>query len=176
MGRGQGTKIRSAPVALRGQRSSEEVLNWYQSDGYEDVNYLLRSNRPLGKHTASVAALDRMISESLTSQPLSLYRGCTVYDDHGNKWLKTPLEDGDVIEDACFLSASPNKDVAENFAKEIPGSPGVLFQIQVPNGTHALACDNILEEEMLLPRNTKLKVEAVSTDETGLLQVIVSVV
>jgi hypothetical protein len=133
----------------------------------------------------TVDNLDSTFKKSSIEQDLTVYRGAYVSSLNYEEILK--LKEGDYINDSAYLSTSANPEIAKKFAKLLPGidSPGevdedgtfipdtsrtpILYKINLKAGQPALRVrdhtgqkDFLDEEEVLLPRNSKIKVTGLS--------------
>lgn len=149
----------------------------YQAHGYTDINGFLRGQlfdiQPIQK--GSIAHLDSLINRTVTNKPLTLYRG--VEEFAGFK--PSQLRPGDVLSDAGFFSTSIRKSSAEGFASEISGKEGAVFSISVPKGTKTLPIFRLgtgssfqaSEREVLLGRNTSIRVKSARKGKDGIYRV-----
>ncbi len=133
----------------------------------------------------AVDNLDKAFDKSALGQDLTVYRGA--YISENNYQAALSLKEGDLLNDFGYLSTSANPEIAKGFAKLLPGYdfPGeadedgnwipdtsrtpVLYKINLKAGQSALRVrdhtgqtDFLNEEEVLLPRNSKLKVTKIS--------------
>jgi hypothetical protein len=119
--------------------------------------------------------LDSAFKKSSIGQDLTVYRGAHVSSRNYEEILE--LKKGDYINDSAYLSTSGNPDVAKEFANLGPKSTvipdtdrvPVLYKINLKQGQSALKVrdhtgqeDFLDEEEVLLPRNSKIKVTNLS--------------
>jgi GNAT superfamily N-acetyltransferase len=133
----------------------------------------------------TVDNLDSAFKKSYIAQDLTVYRGAYVSNRNYEQILE--IKEGDYINDSAYLSTSANPEIAKKFAKLLPGydSPGevdedgtfipdtdrmpVLYKINLKSGQPAMRVkdhtgqnDFLDEEEILLPRNSKIKVTGLS--------------
>lgn len=148
----------------------------------QDINNVLRG-QPLtlddGHTEAQVRTavakttpdLDSVIAKSTLAEPTQVWRGY-----HASSM---PLEAGDVIHDKGFLSTSTDSGVAMTFAEGGAGTtydhatdPATL-ELTLPAGTHAVAFGGNYawsEGEVLLGRNTSIRVDSVEKDQYGVVR------
>lgn len=93
-----------------------------------------------------IGALRQFLKEQRTTEPMTVYRGAT------GDWTKN-LAVGSVINDAGFTSASDDIGVAQEFASGDRGlfqggEPGVVLDIDMPSGAHAIKWDEHVQEDM----------------------------
>jgi len=143
----------------------KKALTMYQSvDPEHDwINGSLRGKLEGGTNTAeTVAHLDSAMGKSNTDRDLVVYRGMqskslqNKFTGFGGK----SFEPGQVFTDKGFVSTSLDRGVATSFAGSKQQPHGVVFEILVPKGFHALAQRREpMEEvaEVILPRNSKFR-------------------
>jgi len=113
--------------------------------------------------------LDGALKKNTLKKPTKLYRGVT---------LSKKLKVGDALVDKAYTSTTSSYEVAEKYARKTK-SKGTkyVFEINVPAGTHAIDMassgafqQNLVggEREILLPRNTGIKIVSVTKDKGGL--------
>jgi hypothetical protein len=140
----------------------------YSGTAYADVNSVLRGKfskdpKYADRVTAAMDAtklLNAAMSKGTLTKDATLYRG-TGLDMLGGK---APAV-GSILRDKAFLSTSRSEDVAAGAFFR-----GVMMKIEAPRGTRAVDVSHVSgghEKEILLPRNTKLKVTSVSTSAFG---------
>lgn len=148
----------------------------YTADGYDDVNKYLRKidddiNEAYAK--ASVKNIDSAISKFEITDNITVYRGIDV--DVIGKMFPDAENFTDLIgkqyTDKGYMSSSPLKSVAEEFADE-NGQNGVMMMFDIPKGKGHGAYINKLagqhqniEYEFLIKRNSKFEIYEV--DENG---------
>jgi ribosomal protein L31 len=115
------------------------------------VNISLRQNYELTGYAIEVKEhLDAMINRSTTTEDVITWRGIRaqlVADELINAYKNKTL-----CVDKGFMSTCLEKEGTKKFSKDI------LVQIKVPKGTHSLYTDEALESELILGRNTALRV------------------
>lgn len=133
----------------------------YQGSGYEDLNKWL-SGREHGGSESTLARrrdlLDTAIAKSFTDSDMTVYRGGKGWDAHN--W---PDQVGKEITFKSYTSTSVDRSEAETFAGN------TSYVIDVPSGASALYMNQIIgasnsmanERELLLPRNSRFKVDRV---------------
>lgn len=169
-----GTSIETYAKSLSDE--DKQVIQDYQSTGvYDPLNNYLRTGKlaPTGElpdenlfqggfdteeaqgYVDSVIAdMDRLIDGSVTTEPLTVYRGV------GNGVLPSRLVAGNVVIDKGFASTSADSEEASGFA----GKTGTVLKISLPTGAKALATDSILDlgqKEFILPRGTMFGISKV---------------
>jgi len=137
-----------------------------------------------------VGQLDSALSKSITTDEITVLRGMPVEalipeipgmgpasqlrysDPDGVTWFLRQFE-GRTLSDAGYMSTSMKELVNPDIAALTYGTSGIVFEINVPPGTQALdvfgsdLADTEVpvvlarEQELLLPRNTKLRVNRV---------------
>jgi hypothetical protein len=153
-----------------------EVVSDYQGSGYAVMNGSLRReavNPVPPKVQDKVDKLDAVLAKTTLDQDTVVYRGLTSSSiAHSASKLK-----GSVIEDPAFISTSKSLSVANQFAQssslqreQMP----ILMEIRLPKGTHALDLAKKVpspmsdrEQEVLMPRRTRLKVLDSKYDQVG---------
>lgn len=165
--------------------SSDEKLcvSGYCAADYDTVNSFLRKNNGfeyIDKDFAEdmISNLDSAIEKFELRESVKTYRGANLdsilklYPD-AEKFSDLI---GNIYHDKGYMSSSPLKSVAEKFATE-NGQDGVLFEIDVPNGSGLGAYVNQLagqfqddEYEFLIRRNTSLEIYDV--DESGIIPIL----
>jgi hypothetical protein len=146
------------------------------SPQFRDLNKELR--KPGSNRTGKAAMdkvgkpLDEMIARSKLPEPAVLFRGM-----QGNspavKALRKGLESGtigpgSVITDPAYVSTSMReKPVMNDFANE---KDAIVFRISAPKGAHGAympAIESIGEDEVLLPRGSRFRIDSVGRDDQG---------
>lgn len=149
-----------------------EALSAYKGGGYASINSELRHGEARGdakyfskeRHDAYVAKT-ALIDDAVNNAPplksdVTVFRGVRM---EGAARLEN-ISPGDVMVDKGFMSTSFDQRMGEAFGTV---SGGKTLKITVPKGSRALALDHprLLgekEAELLLPRNTNLRVTKVS--------------
>ena len=126
----------------------------YSGDHFLDLNAKLRGG---GDGGGMAKALDSAISKSTLPTGTKLYRGMRTED--AVKLLGgREVTKGQIVEDKSFMSTGKDKDFVSNFY----GSGGVMFEISTSEGQKGLPMDDLSdnksENEVLLPRGTKLRI------------------
>jgi hypothetical protein len=130
----------------------------YSGAYYREINGTLRGENPWTDLTpaqlkSETAHIDAAIRKGTLTAETTLYRGTSV------RFLGD-LTPGTVLSDKAFLSASRSRDVSLSFGAD------AILRITAPRGTRAADVSHHAgghEQEILLGRNTKLKVTGVST-------------
>lgn len=154
-GKGSGsTKPASAKPKLTPTEKS--YISSYTGDLFLEVNKALRKGKDAGP---SVKHIDAAIQKQTLPAGTKLYRGMTkeaAVQFLGGHDIKAGME----IADKAFISTSKS---SANFGYGSFG--GVQFEIETGEGQHGLdvaaLTRNPSEQEVLLPRNTKLRVKSI---------------
>jgi hypothetical protein len=146
------------------------ALRDYAQTGYQALNKHLNGvSTPLMDRVLSSAKatlLDRLVEkEAPLEGPMTVFRG-------GGRGLRMALEDfkvGDEITFPSFTSTSKSKNVATDF---MSSTGGIRMAIHLPSGSKALDMTKrypgaMDEFEMLLPRNSRFRVESHSIGKAG---------
>lgn len=143
-------------MAQSAGESAEETaaLKRYADGADIEINGALRSG---AEPTGDAAKMDAVINRNSLSRPATLYRGLRTEGDY-NRLANTKV--GDVLSDKAYTSTSTSAPVALGFGKR------VTFKIDAPKGTKA-AVGRSGEKEVILGRNTKLKVTGVKRTIVG---------
>lgn len=159
-------------------RDETAYVRSYAADGYDDINKYLRKTgdwEDINKGYAQQAInnIDSAISKFELKENITVYRGIDI-DTIGNMF--PDAEDftdliGKQYTDKGYMSSSPLKSVAKEFAEE-NGRDGVLLKLDIPKGNGKGAYINKLagqykdvEYEFLIKRNSKFKIYEI--DENG---------
>jgi hypothetical protein len=149
------TTLTSGGVAV-GKLTSEErfAIDHYSGFGYLSINRSLRGEQASNAEIKEqVAQLDAAISKGTLAAETTLYRGTAA------RFLGD-LTPGTVLKDKAFLSTSRSMKAADYFGHD------AMIRITAPRGIRAADVSHHAgghEQEILLGRNTKLKVTGVST-------------
>lgn len=158
-------KLRKETKALVGASDSavQQAYKQYTLRGFSRINTALRAGAPAdGFVTVEMEQAKHINSVIDAATPLSkeyrVFRGLSkvTADDLGYKI-------GDTIADLGFTSTSVDPTIAMQFASSTSGAievkgAGVLFDIKLPPGTHAINGSMAFEKEMLLKSNSKFRV------------------
>lgn len=142
-----------------------EAVKAYQGFEYRSINDFLRGERPsiLPDTAKHIPVLDWVTNQATINRDMTLYRG-----------FKTGLTDpmdyvGKTISDNSFASTSMSREKAEGFGS-------LVIEFRAPKGTKGLAVHKVdtgsvynepgpgNEQEVLLPRGSKLKILSVKKD------------
>jgi hypothetical protein len=150
----------------------KQSVDSYRLGGFTAVNRQLRTGQKqklISMDTDDlIKGLDEAMSENVTDKDQYLWRGLNVSPGD--------LTAGAVLEDKAFLSTSKSRAQAEHFALSPPDINAigehkpVLMNIKVPAGSRALDFGGG-EQEVLLDRNSKLKITNVFTGKNGITMV-----
>ena len=133
-------------------------INHYTAAGFKSINWGLRGIRQhTPETTAHLAELDRVMSRASLPEPMVVHRG--IGGNGLKEILKLGLKKGSIIPDPGFLSTSKSSGVGKSFQNS---SDNIMLEIRLPKGARAVdlgkLSDNPGEQEVLLDRNSKLKV------------------
>lgn len=160
------------------------ALRSYAGGDTQQVNMHLRALRAdaVPEVKATVGHMDAAIAKSVMPETLTVFRGMS--KDADASWFKK----GETTTSNTFTSATMDKNIAEGEYTKAHGATthgktaGVL-EITVPKGANALpmnavgASPNPHHQEVLLPRNAKLKIISRTKDkDTGLYRIKAEVV
>jgi hypothetical protein len=154
-----------------------EAVRRYQEEGsHHDINATLRQQKAAmmhDLHREDVAHLDAAIDASRINRDTTVYRGFMM--EH------RPPSPSDLVGmapvDPAFYSTSTSRVVSEGFAGF---GKGILMRIKVPAGTKGLNVGKIdtgssfsdkgatPEHEVLMARNTKVRITSVRATKKGL--------
>lgn len=167
---GEGRWAEKASARLGGvspRRQTVQRYAWEQASSgnlaYTDLNAGLRGRGQLGPEAEELRdALDREFDQTPPlERAVKVHR--MVSDDRNLYYLLMGIAKGDnrrIFHDRGYASTSRSKDIAEDFA----GQFTVELEITVPKGGKVLDVDMELgdsleypQQEMLLPRDTRLK-------------------
>ena len=155
-----------------------ESVAYYKEFGFLDINATLEGEIDDAVEGAAARAarlkkhikhLDDAIARQLTTEDVTVYRGVKI--DYSVTKLDK-LKPGTELEIPKFVSTSMDKSVAEGF---IQGRAGYVLELEVPSGTPALGTDTLSqkfkftgnEKELLLPRNSRIRIVRVTKDAYG---------
>lgn len=143
------------------------VSAYTQGSGFHhDVNGFLRGlpgyQTPNGNTQQIIDGMDSIIGKATPlKQPVITYRGMSLPFDQ--------FQVGQTFTDSGFVSTSHSLETALSFTREWTTQP-VVFQMQIPKGAKVLdpiaargaftggLPDALPEQELILPRNTKLRI------------------
>lgn len=133
-------------------------IKHYTEAGFKSINWGLRGIRQhTPETTAHLAELDRVMSRASLPEALTVHRG--IGGNGLKEILKHGLKKGSIIPDSGFLSTTKNSGVGKTFQNS---SDNIMLEIRLPKGAKAVdlgkLSDNPGEQEVLLDRNSKLKV------------------
>ncbi|OQR53448.1 ADP-ribosyltransferase [Bacillus sp. CDB3] len=162
------------------------AVKYYTGDGYAKINQELREGNINGSQSKYIKSIDQALKKAKTSEKMTVYRYADERQlgakfgsllqfkdlkldsiDHIKNTQNYILEAKKLVEkwhnktltEKAYTSTSTQK-VANFSARPI------LFEITVPKGTHAAKVEVISEfkneKELLLPRNSKFKIEGSS--------------
>lgn len=160
-----------------------KVLGYYQRNGDEHMNGLLRRGKvgrpestprtaalPSPEQVqASISHMDRLMAQSELTEDITVYRGMAgvsrIFPGGGEPGSLV----GRTFRDKGFVSTSADRAIASDFAVgERFGEEGVLLEVRVPRGTHAIQVSSDTfngrapsakpEQEILLDRSLRYRV------------------
>ena len=151
----------------------------YTGSMYESVNYHLRG-KPHNYMTpqqladssrSTIAGLDSMMAHATVNETIITARGL------GNT-VRKQLENaapGTVFGEPGYGSSSTSLSIARSFAKKYTRDDGreviPVLQVQIPKGMRAMSVRGhssvSSEDEILLPRNTKMRLDGTATHTAG---------
>ncbi len=149
--------------------SSRKAISDYmedEQDNFSELNASLREGEPLASSDKRIMkGLDAAFTSPYAelANKITLYRGIRLDADE-----LSSLKSGQDFIDPGFVSTSVNESAADRFAQEAPGvGHPVKFVINASKGAPALYLDAFAdiystEDEVLLPRNAKLKIKSVA--------------
>lgn len=161
------------PIATPAER---RALQRYGRGSF-DLNDRLRHDRPLSGHQAQqVELIDRALARQHTPFQVKAYRAFRISPAAAEAKYGR-LRPGDVIQDKAFLSTGLRESVTSKYNNsgwlmEIdvpPGTPGYYapYRAFTPSRTPRSLAAIIGEDELLLPRNTMLRVTGIDTRPDG---------
>ena len=153
---------------------SEIVVAWRRNEPYGptatlayDINSALLAGGAEswnGEWTALLAELDELFDFNSTAKKMRCYRACPMWT------VKTLLQSGE-LKYTAFLSTTSSINVAGRFFRSIPVTEDrVMLILNIPEGIPMLDVQSRLyagigENEFVLPRNLKLKLQSVKNEE-----------
>jgi hypothetical protein len=150
--------------------------------GLLDDTYMNKDDRQY--YQEQIKQLDDLIARSKIDRSITLYRG--VKGDFNNvlrqKFQNNQLTPGTIMQDKGFLSTTASQAGVMNFLAEPNYKNTTVIRINTPKGTLAVNADGVSkrmmnEQEVILGRNTKLKIDKVEIGaKTGTLFIDVTVV
>jgi hypothetical protein len=143
----------SKPASKRLTPTEKAYLDSYSGDDFLKLNEKLRSGESGGE---AAAKIDSAVSKNTVTAGSKLYRGISkdalIKMVGGNE-----INAGQVLTDPGFMSTSTSRDIAG-----MNGVGGVVMEIEVGEGQRGLDMSSISrnkhEKEVILPRNSKMKV------------------
>ena len=163
-------------------------VEYYTSSGYSDINKFLRSGKSIDldegwskeELKGFIESIDKEMDKTSAPRDMVLFRGTSGVGKFDN------LKEGDVFVDKAYVSTTPNIETVSGFMSTAlggsfdsrPFEKGYVFEISVPKGNKVLSMNNYFkgvsskhgpsadirtENEHILPRGTKFKVDSIST-------------
>lgn len=126
----------------------------YSSNKYEYINEVLRKERPHGKWSETIEAMDQGFAKFRAPEDMKVLRGA------GSGKRFKDLKPGDVYSDKAYLSTSIDPKVARASLANQAGTEGAMWEIEVPKGAYLAPIPTLYEKELefVLPRASKLRV------------------
>lgn len=139
-------------AAPQASATEQEAINYYSGGNYSTINNELRHNPENADNNNKVKAIDAYLNKSVIPKDVTLYR--KVSNDYA-KILKSVIMEGCSFIDRGFISTSTHEETWSGSLKMV---------INVPAGSKGAAIKQYSqhksENEVLLPRNSKLVVTA----------------
>lgn len=149
----------------------QEALGSYTGVGFAPMNRFYRDPDKFKKmnpaphgdmYKERAANMTAAMAKAQTPEDLLVYRGAAVDLDK--------LVPGATLRDKGFRSTSLDKEISEKFAdqarKDQPkGHVPVLYEIELPKGTKAAYVMNDDEAEMVIQRNSVMRIHSVTYDQ-----------
>jgi len=150
------------------QLAAKNALHEYQNGKHIAINDFARTGKlaegspftTAGEAEAYVAKLDEETASRTLDSDEVVYRGIGSGRRGPERGIRGDVKVGEVIEDPGFASVSRDPAVAHDYTNK-PGS--TMLEIEMPKGSRyaALPDDGLRESELLLPRNSKMRVLSV---------------
>lgn len=137
-----------------------EALVDYKGVGYRKLNHALRAEDLSEAQAEQVRAIDLALARAPLPEAVVVYRAVVAT---GLGYALDYLEGAQITDDA-FLSTTLIVAIAENFLSDADEEDAVLAEITVTAGTPVGPLDLVQsasEAELLLPRQTQLRVQKV---------------
>lgn len=156
--------------------SEKEVKAFENYVNNNDINSDLRH----GLDNDDIKGIDSLLKPS--SKKMTLYRGVNIMWGNNDTYSYEYAEVGDILADKGFLSTSKSQKEALEFTAY--GEEPTILKINVPKGTKILDINQAYkkyskntnvhekEQEVVLPRDSKLKVTKVEEDVEGYIKII----
>jgi len=137
--------------------TQKTYISSYTGDDFYETNKELREGK---SGRSNVKHIDEAIDKSTLQPGTKLYRGMS--REAAKKMIGgAQVNKGDIISDKAFMSAGKEKDFISSFY----GLGGVVLEITTSEGQKGLDVSeftrNKQEGEVLLPRNTKMRVSSI---------------
>ena len=135
------------------------AIKYYTAAGHSEINADLRGDGSGNPAIfTAIHQLDKAFEGAAATEPLVTFRG--IGSAYARELERRNVGVGAVIQDSGFLSTSMRIECARGFQTYLPG--GLVFKILIPKGSKMLDLSpyssNPDEREILLPRDTKLRV------------------
>ncbi len=160
-----------SPKKSKLSSSEKSTISSYSGDAFFKLNAELRKG---DTSDPQIQRLDSAISKSKIPSGTTLYRGMT--KEAAKKLFKNgQINKGQVISDPAFSSTSTKQSIGKIYG----GGGGVMLKIDVTRDSSGLDMSshssNSSENEVLLPRNAKMKVTGITPGKTIMDPVVVHV-
>lgn len=154
-GRGGTSGNNSGQLTSGGTATETQIaaLNYYQQQGYYEVNSQLRSGKTYGEATKNKEEIDKLMTK--TNREITVYRGYN--EDSRTAGTFASLKPGDKLEDKGYTSTSRSVNIAKKFADE---GTEWIEKSKVSKGTKVVDMNKYIsnpsfskEKEILIHRN-----------------------
>ena len=181
------TEVRYGNLVPSEAAAISDYRNENGPNSYKKLNKALRNDEEISNDQYNaINIIDDVVGRSQTNKPLTVWRGISEDKNDSEGWdkLEASLVEGAVITDPAFMSTSRNKqETLDQFVNKgnhtgFPDARKVLLEIDLPEGSTAADVTAIntefgnhgwsIEQEMLLPRDSKLKITSVEKTADGL--------
>lgn len=161
-------------------------IEYYTNEGYDEINRFLRTGKsdPMGEEPDElreyIRSLDKAIKETSAPRDMVVFRGTSGVGKFES------LKEGDVFTDKAFVSTTTDLDTVWEFMSTAtdsrfdsrPFEKGYVLEIGVPKGNQIFSVNNYFdkvgskygpaddirsENEHILPRGSKFKVDSIGT-------------
>ena len=161
-------------------------IEYYTNEGYEEINKFLRTGKtdPMGDEPDTlreyVRSLDKAIKETSAPRDMVVFRGTSGVGKFDS------LKEGDVFTDKAFVSTTTDVGTVWEFMSTATGGlydsrpfeKGYVLEISVPKGNQIFSVNKYFdkvssrygpaedirsENEHILPRGSKFKVDSIGT-------------
>ncbi len=156
------------------------VMGQYKRGFDKEINQSLRLGIASPDTMSKINCIDKIFERVKPSESdVILYRGIHIRQNSSYSEKLNKLKTGDILEEPAYLSTTSNLKTAAMFSGE--SGNGYLFVINVPKGSKMVEVESYRgnenydivaglindEEEMLLPRGVKLKINNITKDSSA---------